>query len=221
MKISGKKKRPFVAIRFAASLDGKIATRRLNSRWITNEESRVFERKLRSTYQAIVIGSGTLLKDNPHLGTRIKGKKDPLRVILDTKLKIPINSQVLRDGNVLVATTDKSSKKKKKILEKRGITILSFAGKKISLQKLLSELAERKVISVLVEGGGKVLGDFVDKKLVDKVYAFYGPIIIGGERAVNAVRGRGAETIKDALHLKELSFRRFGDNFMVSGYVKR
>ena len=214
------KKRPFVAIKFAASLDGKIATRTGDSKWITNEQARTYAHKLRSHYQAILVGINTVLKDDPHLGTRIKGKKDPVRVVLDSTLKIPLTSQVLRDTNVLIATTTKANKEKVKVLTDRGIAVVIFNTPSIPLPGLLEELKKRKIISILVEGGGQILGSFVDAKLVDKVYAFHAPILIGGEKGVSAIQGKGALTIKEALRLEQVSVKRFGDNILTVGNVK-
>lgn len=201
------KKRPFLAIKFASSLDGKIATKSGDSKWITNEKARAYVRLLRAQYQAVLVGINTVLKDNPHLGVRERGKKDPLRIILDSTLKIPLQSKVLRDMNVLIATTNFADKKKKRILEEKGFTLLSFKGKKVPLTKLLDELKKREIISILIEGGGETIGNFIDQNLFDKVYAFYAPIIIGGFK-----------TIQEATSLKQLSFKRFADNYLVSGY---
>lgn len=187
------KNRPFVAVKFAASLDGKLATSTGDSKWITNEKARVYARKLRAQYQAVLVGINTVLKDDPHLGVRIKGKKDPLRVILGSKLQIPSHSQVLRDHNVLIVSAQK-------------------------IPDLLSILKEREIISVLVEGGGQTLGSFLDSKIVDKAYAFHAPIIIGDRKAVT-IGGEGAETIDKAIRLKNTSFRKFGDNLLTIGYL--
>lgn len=212
------KKRPFVAIKFAASLDGKIGTRTGDSKWITNEGARKYARSLRANYQAILVGINTILADNPHLGVRIKGKKDPLRIILDPQLQIPTNALVLRDRNVIIATTTRAEKQKKKHLEDKGFTVLSFDSKYIEIKKLLSTLKEREIISVLVEGGGKTLGHFIDAKVVDKVYAFHAPIIIGGKQAIG-ISGKGAATIQDALKLKDISYKKFADNLLTVGYI--
>ncbi|MBI5122969.1 bifunctional diaminohydroxyphosphoribosylaminopyrimidine deaminase/5-amino-6-(5-phosphoribosylamino)uracil reductase RibD [Candidatus Roizmanbacteria bacterium] len=211
------KGRPFVAITFSVSLDGKIATRTGDSKWITNEQARTYARKLRNHYQAILVGINTVLKDDPHLGTRIKGKKDPIRIILDSTLKIPLTSQVLRDTNVLIATTTKANKEKLKILTDRGIPVVVFNNNSIPLPGLLEEFKKRKIISVLVEGGGRILGSFVDAKLVDKVYAFHAPILIGGEKGVLAIQGRGYPTIKDALKLENVRIKHLGDNLLTVG----
>lgn len=187
------KKRPFVAIKFAASLDGKLATYTNDSKWITNKKAREYARMLRTQYQAVLVGINTVLKDNPHLGVRIKGKKDPLRVILGSKQQIPIHSQVLRDQNVLFVSAK-------------------------TIPDLLSVLKEKGVISILVEGGGETLGNFVDAGIIDKVYAFYAPLLIGGKTAIS-IGGLGNQTIKQALHFKSVSFKKFDDNFLATGYI--
>ncbi len=213
------KKRPFIGIKFAASLDGKIATKTHDSKWITNEQARRAARKLRNEYQAILVGIGTVLKDDPHLGVRVKGRRDPIRIILDSTFKIPLSSQVLRDTNVVLVTTQKADREKKKQLEEKGIQIISFDGDTIFLKDLLKELYKRNIISILVEGGSQVLGSFVDEKLVDKVYTFYAPIIIGGEKAIPAVGGLGNDIVSDSLKLSSVSLKKYGDNFMVSGDI--
>lgn len=188
-----RKNRPFIAIKFAASLDGKIATHTGDSKWITNEKARKFARNLRSQYQAILVGINTVLKDNPHLGVRMKGKKDPLRMIVGSRPQIPDHYSVLRDQNVLFINTK-------------------------TIKDLLSLLKEKEIISVLVEGGGKTLGKFVDAKIVDKIYAFHAPIIIGGEKAVSAIEGKGFKSISEAMRLNHISHKKFGDNYLTIGY---
>lgn len=211
------KQRPFVVLKFAASLDGKMATRANDSKWITNDEARAFARSLRAQYQAVLVGINTVLHDDPHLGPRQSGKKDPLRIIIDSRLQIPLTAQVLRDNNALIATTDKASQHKRQQLEKRGIQVLGFTGKTVPLTKLLAALAKQDIISVLVEGGGQILGSFIDVKAVDKVYAAYAPILVGGTDAVS-IQGKGVQTIATAMRLQDISFQHFGDNFVVSGY---
>ncbi len=212
------KQRPFTAIKFAASLDGKLATYESDSQWITNEEARAFARSLRAEYQAILIGIKTVIHDDPHLGVRLPGKKDPLRIILDSKLGIPLHSQVLRDNNVLIATTPQAPNAKKKLLQQKGATILTFEGDSVPVSKLLEALVKQEIISILVEGGGETLGSFIDEKITDKVYAFYAPLLVGGAKAVT-IRGKGSKTIQDATYLREISVRNFQDNFMVTGYT--
>jgi len=226
------KKRPFVAIKFAATLDGKIATKTGESKWITNEEARRYARLLRSQYQAVLVGINTVLKDNPRLTAREKnkpphqnwcgGKKEPIRIILDDELKIPLKSHVLADSNVIIATLTKKINREKKLkLREKGVSILEFPGKKISIQRLLQKLYKEEIISILVEGGSITLGSFFDQGLVDKVYAFFAPILIGGKNAITPIAGQGTAKIKDGLRLKELTLKKFGDNFLLTGYANQ
>ncbi len=214
-----KTKRPFVAIKYASSLDGKIATRTHDSKWITNDSARAYARSLRATYQAILVGIETVLQDNPHLGSRQTGNPDPLRIILDDRLRIPLRSLVLRDKNVLIITSQRASAHKKKALLKKGITVIQQSGSRISLPQLMKELYNREIVSVLVEGGGSVLGSFIDQCLADKAYIFQAPLIIGGEDAISAVRGQGSNTVASACHLKNISRLEFGDNLLTTGYT--
>lgn len=211
------KKRPFVAIKFAASLDGKIATYLGDSKWITNQQSRDFARLLRGQYQAVLVGIKTVLSDDPHLGVRVKGAKDPLRIILDSKLRISLKSQVLRDQDVLIMTTKKANPKKLTELQERGFEVIIF-DENIKIPQFIKILRQNEIISVLVEGGGQVLGSFADARLIDKVYAFVSPIIIGGEKALGAVGGQGIKKLADAIKLKNISFKKFDDNLLTIGY---
>lgn len=194
------KKRPFIALKFASSLDGKMTTKSGDSKWITNEKARAFARKLRNEYQAVLVGINTVLKDDPNLG-------DTLRIILDSTLKIPLKAQVLRDTNVLIATTQNANKEKLKKLKNMGIETIKFQGLQIPLKKLLSMLYEKEIISVFVEGGKSVISSFLHEKLFDKVYAFYAPILLDE-----------AKTMKDAAYLKNVSFKRFDDNILINGF---
>jgi len=213
--------RPFVVLKFAASLDGKIATTAHESKWITNEAARLYARELRGQYQAILVGANTVIADNPHLGTRLKNGRDPIRIIIDPELSLPLNSHVLRDNNILIFTTKFCDKNKKKELEKRGIELISSNKKLISIKQILSQLTKKNILSVMVEGGSQTIGNFVDSKIIDKVYAFYAPIIIGGQSALSAVGGKGTKKIKDCLNLEKTIIKKIGDNFLVTGYSAR
>lgn len=194
------KKRPFIVLKFASSLDGKMSSQSGDSKWITNEKARTFARKLRGQYQAVLVGINTILKDNPNLG-------NGLRIILDSTLKIPPKAQVIRDTNVIIATTIAAEKLKKKILEKKGFELLTFREKQIPINKLLKKLWEREILSVFVEGGKTVLESFINEGVVDKVHAFYGPMLLGR-----------AQNLKDAKFFKNISFKRFGDNILINGF---
>ncbi|MCL5784209.1 MAG: bifunctional diaminohydroxyphosphoribosylaminopyrimidine deaminase/5-amino-6-(5-phosphoribosylamino)uracil reductase RibD [Patescibacteria group bacterium] len=212
------KRRPFIAIKFATSLDGKMATRSGDSKWITNRKAREYARNLRGQYQAILVGIHTILADNPNLGVRTKGQKDPFRIIIDPRLQISLDADVLRDTNVLIVTTSQADNFKKELLKNKVFTVLVFDSKQINIGELLSKLREKEIISILVEGGGETLGNFIDSRLVDKVYAFHAPIIIGGKNAFS-IGGNGANTIKKAIKLKKISFQKFDDNSLTIGYI--
>ena len=211
------KKRPFIALKFAASLDGKMATKTGDSKWITNEKTRTFARSLRGDYQAILVGINTVLQDNPNLGARHEGKKDPLRVILDSTLKIPLASDVLRDANVLIVTTKNADKEKFEELQKKNIEVLQMPGEKILIPDVINELYKKEIVSIFVEGGSETLGSFADAKMVDRVYACFAPIIIGGRDAVVVVKGEGVARVLEALKLKDITLKHFDDNFIITG----
>lgn len=214
------KKRPLVSLKFAASLDGKIATRTGDSRWITNERARVYARRLRSEHQAILVGVNTVLTDNPHLGARQRGHNDPLRIILDSRLRSPLSSEVFRDQNVLVVSTLRSSAARRKAFEKKGVQLHVMKSSHISLPVLMKELHRRHIISLFVEGGATVLGSFLDARLVDRVYAFQAPILIGGQQARPAFAGRGFARMRDGARLKNVTIKKFGDNQLITGWIR-
>lgn len=211
------KKRPFIVLKFAASLDGKMATKTGDSKWITNEKTRAFARSLRGDYHAILVGINTVLQDNPNLGTRQKDKKDPLRIVLDSTLKIPPDSDVLRDANVFIITTKNADKEKLEQLQKKGIEVLQMPEEKILIPAVINALYEKGIVSIFVEGGSETLGSFADAKMVDRVYACFAPIIIGGRDAVSAIKGEGVAKVLEALKLKNVTLKRFDDNFVVIG----
>lgn len=208
------KKRPFVALKFAMSLDGKLATRTGDSQWITGEEARAFARGLRGAYQGVLVGVNTVIRDNPNLGARTKGKKDPVRIIVDSHLRIPRNAQVLRDTNVIIATTSGAPKSKIKNLEKRGIRVLVFKGANVPIPQLLSGLRRQEIISIFVEGGGEVLGSFIDAKVADAAYIFIAPILVGGKGAAS-VGGNGVQKIAQSFRFKNVSAKAVGNDVFI------
>jgi len=216
------KKRPFLALKFASSLDGKIATHTGDSKWITNIKAREYARFLRNQYQAVLVGINTILKDNPHLSLRSgatgEAISSPLRIILDSTLKIPLDSIVLRDNNVLIATTIHADKEKKQKLIKKGVQILTYNSDKIPLKELLNDFTKKEIISIFVEGGSQILGSFLDEKLIDKIYAFHAPILIGGKNALSSIGGIGTNTINEAVKLQHVTYRKIGDNLLITGY---
>lgn len=220
--------RPFVTAKFAMSLDGKIATRTGDSRWITSEEARKEVHRLRDVTDAIVVGVNTVIADNPRLTTRLN-KPDvhhPLRVIVDSRGRIPLTAKVLDPdlpGQTLVATTELMPKEKREQLLRRGIQelVLPDQGGRVSLPHLLDALGEREITSLIVEGGGTLLASFFAADLVDKVLAFIAPKIIGGREAPTPVGGEGVDSLADALQLERVMVEIVGDDVLISGYVWR
>jgi len=219
---------PFVTAKFAISLDGKIATRIGDSQWITGEEARKYVHYLRYTADAIMTGANTVIADNPHLTCRYGGKggevkKQALRVIVDGRGRTPSTAHVFGEpGKALLALGGSFPPEKKDAFIQAGTELLELpAGEGlVDLEKLLRTLGERNITSVLVEGGGVLLGSLFDSKLVDKVIAFIAPIIIGGQEAKAAVAGIGIEKIIDAIKLQRVAVEKFGEDLMIRGYVE-
>jgi diaminohydroxyphosphoribosylaminopyrimidine deaminase/5-amino-6-(5-phosphoribosylamino)uracil reductase len=221
---------PFVTAKFAISLDGKIATRKGDSRWISSNESRKYVHSLRYTTDAVMAGVNTVLADDPHLTTRCCGgrggtaRKQPLRVIVDGEGRTPLTAKVFKQsGRTLLALGRNVAPREKTAFTQAGAEILELPSVKglVDLEGLLAALGEQGITSVLIEGGGILLGSLFDRRLVDKVIAFIAPIIIGGAEARTAVAGRGVDKVADSLRLERVRVERFGDDLAVSGYVAR
>lgn len=212
---------PFITVKVATSLDGKIATKTGESKWITDAEARRHARLLRGDHQAVLVGVNTVLADNPHLGSRKRGMPDPWRIVLDSRLRTPPESQVVQSRKCIIACTEFASVKKRTQLERCGAQVWTFMGRRVPLKKLLPRLAEHEIISVLVEGGSEVLGSFFDQKLVDRVYWFLSPIILGSQQSRAAVAGKGAAALRDAWRLQNASFNGMGKSWVVRGKLSR
>ncbi|MBA7588009.1 Riboflavin biosynthesis protein RibD [subsurface metagenome] len=221
---------PFVTAKFAMSLDGKIATKEGHSRWISGTESRKYVHCLRYTSDAIMAGVNTLLADNPHLTTRCSGgkggtaRKQPLRVIVDGNGRTPLDSKVFSEpGKTLLVVGHKLSPDERAAFNKAGAEVMEPPKEyaKVDLETLLRDLGKREITSVMVEGGGILLGSLFDLGLVDKVIAFIAPIIIGGANARSAVVGEGVSKVTEAFRLERVKVGRLGDDLMVSGYVAK
>jgi len=220
---------PFVTVKFAMSLDGKIATRTGESKWISGEQSREYVHQLRRAVDAIMVGVNTVIADDPRLTARdgLEGgeRKNPIRVIVDSKARTPPTAQVFKQpGKIIVATTPAAPSAQMKRLKEAGAEVLElppFSPDEglVDLEELLAELGRREVISVLVEGGGTLLGSVFEGGVVDKVVAFIAPVIIGGEEARLAVGGEGAERIAQAIRLSRVRVERVGDDVMITGYI--
>ena len=216
--------RPLVTAKFAMSLDGKIATRTGDSKWITGEESRRYVHELRARSDAIMAGIGTVIADDPQLTARRPDgtplPRQPLRVVVDSSGRIPLESTLLRQpGETLIAASG-GSEEKLAHLEEAGAKILTLSALdgRVDLLVLLTELGDRGVTSVFVEGGATLLGSLFDAGLVDRVVAFVAPVIIGGDSALSPVGGVGVERMADALRLKDIQIQTFGEDVAVTGW---
>ena len=219
-------KTPYVVAKAAVSIDGKISTFTGESKWITSPSSRKEVQAIRSNVDAILVGSNTIKKDNPSLTVRIpKGKHyQPWRIVLDPELSIPHNCNIVTDSNknrtVLFVDSHKRDEKKIKSFLDNGIKIIELPIKNggFSPVDILRSLADLSIVSLLVEGGGETIGNFFDHKLIDKLYIFIAPKIIGGKSAPGPFHGKGIERINEAVCLDKIKWRKFGNDMMFSGY---
>lgn len=215
--------RPFVHLKLAASLDGKIATRTGDSRWITGAESRERVHELRHEYDAILIGAGTALVDDPLLTDRSgKARRRPLvRVVLDETLKVAPGSRLVdsaKEVPVLIFAGASPATPQSNDLESRGVEVVRDSANGRDLVAILEELGSRSLQSVLVEGGASMAGKFLDAGLVNKVSFFIAPLIIGGREAPNAIGGQGAESLAEALRLENVEITPRGRDIEITGY---
>lgn len=217
--------RPFVAMKTAMTLDGKIASKTGDSRWITSTDAREFVHQLRNTYDAILVGIGTVLQDDPLLNTRLEqvDKRDPVRVIIDSLLEMPADSQIARSARQqrsLVFCSAQASEDKQLILEKAGCEIirLNHQGNFIPLEEVLDYLGSQGICSLLVEGGGQINASFLEARLADKIYSFIAPKIIGGKEAPSPVGGQGLVLMRDAWELSLIEVKRFKKDILITGY---
>ena len=222
--------RPFVTAKFAASLDGRIASTSGDSRWISGPQTLQWAHRNRPLFDAMLVGVETIIVDNPQLTARPEGWRgpvpQPLRVVVDSRGRTPLNSRVLEgveSSPTLIATTEAAPSDFRAAMSSRGVDVAVLPGNadadgRVSLSDLLDLLGqERGVVSLLVEGGGEVLGSFFDQRLINKVTAVVAPMIIGGD-AQTAVRGRGAERMRDVLRLNNMSVEQLGSDLLVTGY---
>ncbi|MEW6409451.1 MAG: bifunctional diaminohydroxyphosphoribosylaminopyrimidine deaminase/5-amino-6-(5-phosphoribosylamino)uracil reductase RibD [Nitrospirota bacterium] len=219
-------KKPFVILKAAITIDGKIATSTGKSQWITGEKARQAVHRLRNQVDAVLVGIGTILKDNPNLTARTKSKKakDPCRVIVDSLLNIPLDSNVLiqkSSAPTYIVTTKPVPEDRVKHLKDLGAKILFFdsINNHISLNQLMIRLGEIGITSVMIEGGSRINASALRERIVDKIILFVAPKILGGKNAIGMVGGISPESLEDAIVIKWSRLRRVGDDIMVEGYV--
>jgi diaminohydroxyphosphoribosylaminopyrimidine deaminase/5-amino-6-(5-phosphoribosylamino)uracil reductase len=220
-------KRPFVILKCACTLDGSIATRTGDSKWITNEQSRGFVHELRHAVDAIMVGIGTVDKDNPRLTTRVENKQgcDPIRIILDSRLSISPDAHLLNivsDSDTVIVTGPDVPEEKRRQLTARGVRILSTQLKdgQIDIDILMTRLGEMGITSLLIEGGSRVNASAIRAGIVDKIYLFYAPKILGANDGIPVFAGKGPALMSESLRIKDVTVHRFEDDVMIKGYLK-
>ncbi len=220
---------PFLTAKFAMSLDGKIATHSGDSKWVTGAASRRVVQEMRRECDAVLVGINTVLADDPQLTARDEGgsplPRQPLRVVLDSQCRMPSEAKMLREpGNTLIVTSESASPARVAELADRGAQVLQVPLNeqgRVDLPETLAELGRRDVVNLLAEGGGIVLGSLFDAGLVDKVYAFIAPKIIGGEAAPTPVGGAGAPTMSQSCQLERTRWEQIGEDWLIIGYPVR
>lgn len=217
--------RPFVAAKTAMTLDGWTATSSGHSRWVTNEKSREYVHHLRDKVDAVMVGIGTISSDDPSLTTRFKNRrgKDPLRIILDTNLRMPKDARVLHQASAaatMIAVADDVPRERLEAIIGEGVSVLPCPRKeeRLDLAWLLEKLASLSVTSILLEGGGTLMGAFFRQRLIDKFYVFKALKVLGGSDGIPMALGPGPKRMDEALFLKDTKVRRFGNDLLVIGY---
>lgn len=220
--------RPYVVAKFAASLDGKIATHTGHSQWITGQAARQKGHTLRQQVDAILVGAGTAIADNPRLTTRLPRPdvRHPRRILLDSRGRVPLESRLFQPdlpGHTIVAATEATPPARRATLNDRGTETLILpatpAGR-VDIAALLKTLGERQIISLLVEGGSQVLGTFFERGLVNEVWAFVAPLIIGGQQAPGPVGGDGFADLAQAGRLPSPTIEAIGQDFLIRGLIE-
>ncbi len=218
-------KRPFVTLKTAMSMDGKICTSTGQSKWITSEESRRYVHHLRNRAAAIMVGTNTLMRDNPSLTTRLEGKsRNAVRIILDRTGRVPLDSNVFNkdsDTDIIVATSEYVDADRVRGLECLGTKVLKVPENNdvLSLSCLMDKLCELEIDSILLEGGGEIGFSALKEGIVDKVMIFIAPLIIGGREALTPIEGEGFSSIEQSVKLKNISTRTIGNDILVEGYT--
>ncbi len=214
---------PFVVYKTAMSLDGKIATSTGESRWITGEETRAWVHSLRDQYDGILVGINTVLADNPSLNCRIPGKKDPSRLVVDSKLSLPLDAKIITSSStapLLIATTTHAPTAKILALRSLGAEVLVYNGNHVPLRRFMQDLVPRGITGILLEGGSTLAWAMFEDGLVDKVHFCLASKLLGGSNSPSPLGGEGVESISAAINLEDLSVEKMGEDFVFTGYTK-
>lgn len=220
-------KTPFIALKYAMTLDGKIAAYTGDSKWVTSKEARIHVQQLRKEYSSILVGIQTVLADNPMLNCRIEEGVNPVRIICDSKLRIPMNSDIVKTSHdiktiVAYSEADLSAEKQDKLsrLQEKGVILISTSKEiQVNLKILMDKLGEMKIDSVLIEGGASINASALKAGIVNKIYAYIAPKLIMGETAKSPVGGSGIAYMKDAVSLKYMQTETIGPDILVTGYI--
>ena len=214
-------KLPFVTLKSGITLDGKIATHTFNSKWITSEEARLDVHNLRNEHMAILVGVNTVIADNPELTTRIPNGRNPLRIILDSTLKIPLDSKIVTDNlaDTWIFTSKTFDTDKKAILENKHISVFhTTSSDSVNPAEVLKILGEKGISSLLIEGGGSINASFLEHRLIDKAVIYIAPKLIGGKNAPTFLEGTGIPQMSEAVELKDADIVKIGKDFKFVGY---
>jgi len=217
-------KMPFVVIKCAQSLDGKVATATGSSKWITSQKARDLSHRLRDDFDAILVGINTVVKDNPYLNGSQEEKKLK-KIILDPQLRISLKANLFKKTdfkNIFVITTSKAKHQKVFQLQKKGVNVIScsMTAGSLDLEWLFRQLALKEITSILVEGGSRTAGKILKAGLVDKMWIFMAPKIIGDQKALSACDGLGISDVRKALRLKNVNVQRIEEDLFIEGYLK-
>ena len=218
-------KRPFVSLKYAMTLDGRLAAAGGDSKWITGTDARTYAHYLRKTHDAVLVGKNTVLQDDCELTTRMVEGKNPVRIVLDSKAAVPLNAKILNgEAKTIIAVSEAAPQDKLYELQKlTNVEVLKLPQRNghLDLQELLEKLAAMEITSVLVEGGSEVHGAFIDAGLAERVYAFIAPKIIGGKNATGPVGGIGSTDMGNALKLRDVEYKQLGADFLITGRTER
>ena len=215
---------PFVTVKVAESLDGKIATRSGDSKWITSDKSRAWAHRIRQDYDAVMVGVNTVLRDNPSLNAWFS-KRQPAKIVVDSRLSIPQEARIFSRGSSVIILTlatppGQETENRKMLSGKAKILEVKERAGQVNLKDALKKLAQLEITNILVEGGGTLIGSLFDEGLVDKIIFFLSPKIIGGKDAISSVMGQGVSRISKSAKVKCMQVRRFGEDILLEGYLK-
>ncbi|MEC5425497.1 bifunctional diaminohydroxyphosphoribosylaminopyrimidine deaminase/5-amino-6-(5-phosphoribosylamino)uracil reductase RibD [Virgibacillus sp. C22-A2] len=214
-------KKPFITLKSGVTLDGKVATHSFSSKWITSEEARHDVHLLRNENMGILVGINTVLKDDPALTTRIPNGRNPIRIVLDSSLKIPLDYQLVTDkqAETWIFTSQNYDMEKRNLLIDLGISVFETSGlTSVNPNDVVHVLGDKGVSSVLIEGGGSINASFLENKLIDKVVLYFAPKLIGGQHAPTFLEGTGIDQMNDAVELTDTDITKIGPDFKFTGY---